>query len=62
MMSIDQIAERLNDQFRLLTGGRRTALPRQQTLQALIDWSWDLLLEENERLLVLRLISSFSGI
>ena len=35
--------EGLDDRFRLLTGGRRTAVPRQQTLQALIDWSWDLL-------------------
>ena len=43
MMSVEQIAARLNDRFRLLTGGRRTALPRQQTLQALIDWSWNLL-------------------
>jgi len=59
MMSVEQIADRLNDRFRLLTGGRRTALPRQQTLQALIDWSWDLL-EEAERIL-LRRLSVFSG-
>ena len=39
----EQIAERLDDRFRLLTGGSRTALPRQQTLRALIDWSYDLL-------------------
>lgn len=38
-----QIADRLDDRFRLLTGGSRVALPRQQTLRALIDWSWDLL-------------------
>jgi predicted ATPase/class 3 adenylate cyclase len=54
MLSVDQIAERLNDRFRLLTGGRRTALPRQQTLQAMIDWSWNLL-DEEERMLLQRL-------
>lgn len=59
MLSVEQIADRLNDLFRLLTGGRRTALPRQQTLQAMIDWSWNLL-EENERIL-LRRLSVFSG-
>jgi predicted ATPase len=59
MLSVDQIAERLHDRFRLLTGGRRTALPRQQTLQALIDWSWKLL-DEKEQLL-LRRLSVFSG-
>ena len=59
MMSVDQIAKRLDDRFRLLTGGARTALPRQQTLRALIDWSYDLL-SESERLLVRRL-SVFAG-
>jgi len=59
MLTVEQIASRLNDRFRLLTGGRRTALPRQQTLQALIDWSWNLL-EEPERVL-LRRLSVFSG-
>ncbi len=59
LLAVDQIAERLNDRFRLLTGGRRTALPRQQTLQAMIDWSWNLL-DEKERLLLQRL-SVFSG-
>ena len=39
----EQLAERLDDRFRLLTGGSRTALPRQQTLRALIDWSYDFL-------------------
>ncbi|HWG25440.1 ATP-binding protein [Actinospica sp.] len=38
-----QVAERLDDRFRLLTTGARTALPRQQTLRAVVDWSWDLL-------------------
>ena len=42
-LSVENIADRLNDRFRLLTGGNRTALPRQQTLRALIDWSHDLL-------------------
>ncbi len=54
MLTVEQIAERLSDRFRLLTGGRRTALPRQQTLQAMIDWSWNLL-DEKERLLLQRL-------
>ncbi len=43
ILAVEQIAERLDDRFRLLTGGSRTALPRQQTLRALIDWSYDLL-------------------
>lgn len=59
MLTTEKIAERLNDRFRLLTGGRRTALPRQQTLEALIDWSWQLL-DEKERIL-LRRLSVFSG-
>ena len=59
VMSAEQIAARLNDRFRLLVGGRRTALPRQQTLQALIDWSWNLL-EEREQIL-LRRLSVFTG-
>ena len=59
MMSVEQISNRLDDRFRLLTGGARTALPRQQTLRALIDWSYDIL-SENERLL-LRRLSVFAG-
>ena len=58
-MSPDEIALRLGDRFRLLTGGRRTAVPRQQTLHALIDWSWDLLADEDRRLL--RRLSIFTG-
>jgi non-specific serine/threonine protein kinase len=42
-LPVEKIAERLNDRFRLLTGGARTNLPRQQTLRASIDWSYDLL-------------------
>ncbi len=59
LLSPDQIAERLNQRFRLLTGGSRTVLPRQQTLQAAIDWSYDLL-DEKERELLARL-SVFRG-
>ncbi len=58
-MSAEQIAARLDDAFRLLTGGSRTALPRQQTLRAAIEWSYNLL-DEQEKLLLQRL-SVFSG-
>jgi len=58
-MSVEQISTRLTDRFRLLTGGSRTALPRQQTLRALIDWSYDLL-SDKEKLLLARL-SVFAG-
>jgi predicted ATPase len=58
-MSVDQLANRLDDRFRLLTGGSRTALPRHRTLRAVIDWSWELL-TETERM-VLRRLSVFSG-
>ncbi|WP_229870402.1 ATP-binding protein [Streptomyces phaeofaciens] len=54
-----QIADRLDDRFRLLTSGSRTALPRQQTLRAVVDWSWDLL-DAPERTL-LRELSVFAG-
>lgn len=46
-----QVASRLNDRFGLLTGGRRTALPRHQTLRAALDWSYQLLPEAEQRLL-----------
>ena len=55
----DQIAARLDDRFRLLTGGSRTALERHQTLLALIDWSHDLLAEDER--IVLRRLSVFAG-
>jgi non-specific serine/threonine protein kinase len=58
-MTVDQIASRLDNRFRLLTGGSRTALPRQQTLRALIDWSYDML-PEGERFMLQR-ISVFAG-
>jgi predicted ATPase/predicted negative regulator of RcsB-dependent stress response len=59
VLPIEQIATRLEDRFRLLTAGSRSHLPRQQTLRALIDWSYDLL-EENEKVL-LRRFSVFAG-
>jgi predicted ATPase/class 3 adenylate cyclase len=58
-LSVEKIAERLDDRFRLLTGGSRTALPRQQTLRSMIDWSHSLL-SEPERILYQRL-SVFAG-
>ena len=58
-LPIEQIEARLNDRFRLLTGGSRAALPRQQTLRALIDWSYDLLTPQ-EKALFCRL-SVFAG-
>jgi predicted ATPase/class 3 adenylate cyclase len=54
VLSVAQVATRLDDRFRLLTGGGRTVVARQQTLRALIDWSYDLLTEP-ERLLLRRL-------
>jgi len=59
MLAPSQIATRLDDRFRLLTGGSRTALPRQRTLQALIDWSYDLL--SGPECILLRRLSAFSG-
>jgi predicted ATPase/DNA-binding CsgD family transcriptional regulator len=59
VLSVEQIAARLDDSARLLTGGRRTALPRQQTLRATMDWSYSLL-SEQERILFRRL-SIFAG-
>ena len=53
-LPVEQLAARLDDRFRLLTGGSRTALPRQRTLRAVVDWSWDLL-DEPERALAARL-------
>ncbi|MCC3777461.1 BTAD domain-containing putative transcriptional regulator [Streptomyces sp. UNOB3_S3] len=53
------LADRLDDRFRLLTSGSRTVLPRQQTLRAVVDWSWDLL-DDPERA-VLRRLAVFAG-
>jgi predicted ATPase/class 3 adenylate cyclase len=58
-MSVASIAARLHDRFRLLGGGDRTALPRQQTLRALIDWSHDLLTDEERALF--RRLAVFAG-
>ncbi|UKY48214.1 BTAD domain-containing putative transcriptional regulator [Streptomyces inhibens] len=58
-MSIDQLANRLDDRFRLLTSGSRTALPRHKTLRAAVDWSWELLTDAER--MVLRRLSVFSG-
>lgn len=59
MLKVEQIATKLDDAFRLLTGGSRTALPRQQTLRALIDWSYNLLPDEERAFL--RKLSVFMG-
>lgn len=54
VLTPEQISQRLDDRFRLLTGGGRSVLPHQQTLRTLIDWSYDLL-SESERVLFRRL-------
>ncbi len=51
LLSVEEIVTRLDDRFRLLIGGKRTAPPRHQTLRALIDWSYDLLPPVEQRLL-----------
>ena len=53
-LGIEELAMRLDDRFQLLTGGRRTALPRHRTLRATLDWSYDLL-SEDEKLLFRRI-------
>ena len=58
-MAPEQVAARLDDRFTLLTGGSRVAMPRHQTLRAVVDWSWDLL-DEPERA-VWRRFSVFAG-
>jgi predicted ATPase/DNA-binding SARP family transcriptional activator len=58
-MTIEQLASRLDDRFRLLTSGSRTAWPRHKTLRAVIDWSWELLTDAER--MVLRRLSVFSG-
>ncbi len=59
VLTPEEIAARLDNRFRLLTGGSRTALPRQRTLQALIDWSYDLLSEPE--CILFRRLSVFVG-
>ncbi|TLG14892.1 AfsR/SARP family transcriptional regulator [Nocardia cyriacigeorgica] len=58
-MSLDHLAHRLDDRFRLLTGGSRTAIRQHRTLRAVVDWSWELL-SDAERL-VLRRLAVFAG-
>ncbi|HZC96577.1 MAG TPA: transcriptional regulator, partial [Bradyrhizobium sp.] len=60
VLGIETLAARLDDRFRLLTGGRRTALPRHQTLRATLDWSYQLL-SEPERV-ILRRLAIFAGV
>ncbi len=59
VIPVQQLAARLDDRFRLLTGGARTALPRQQTLRAVVEWSYDLLFDDERR--VFEHLSVFSG-
>jgi len=59
VLSAEQIADELDDRFRLLVGGKRTAVPRQQTLQATFDWSFDLLTDPERA--VLRRLAPFAG-
>jgi predicted ATPase/DNA-binding winged helix-turn-helix (wHTH) protein len=58
-LGIEGVAARLDDRFRLLAGGHRTALPRHQTLRATLDWSYDLLTEPER--VVLRRLAVFAG-
>jgi len=58
-LPVEEINKRLDQRFRLLTGGARNRLPRQQTLRALVDWSYDLLMETERSLL--RRLSVFAG-
>ncbi|QLY34144.1 AfsR/SARP family transcriptional regulator [Nocardia huaxiensis] len=58
-MSLDQLATRLDDRFRLLTGGSRTAIPQHRTLRAVVDWSWELLSDAERS--VLRRLAVFAG-
>jgi predicted ATPase/DNA-binding winged helix-turn-helix (wHTH) protein len=59
VLGVEEVATHLDDRFRILTGGRRTALPRHQTLRATLDWSYELL-SEPERV-ILRRLSVFAG-
>jgi predicted ATPase/DNA-binding winged helix-turn-helix (wHTH) protein len=58
-LGVEVIATRLDDRFQLLTGGRRTALPRHKTLRATLDWSYELLVEPER--VVLRRLAVFAG-
>jgi predicted ATPase/DNA-binding SARP family transcriptional activator/tetratricopeptide (TPR) repeat protein len=50
-LPIDEVASLINDRFRMLTGGSRTALPRHRTLRAVVEWSWELLNDDEKRLI-----------
>jgi predicted ATPase/DNA-binding XRE family transcriptional regulator len=58
-LSPKQLAQKLDERFRVLTAGNRSALPRHQTMRALIDWSYDLLSDDERRLF--RKLSIFAG-
>ena len=58
-LGIGELAARLDDRFQVLTGGRRTALPRHQTLRATLDWSYELLAEPER--VILRRLAVFAG-
>jgi predicted ATPase len=59
-LGIEALAARLDDRFQLLTGGRRTALPRHQTLRATLDWSYELLAAPER--VILRRLAVFAGV
>ncbi|HXW77580.1 MAG TPA: tetratricopeptide repeat protein, partial [Candidatus Eremiobacteraceae bacterium] len=59
VLSLEQLDAKLSERFRILTGGSRTALPRQQTMRALVDWSYDLLTDDEKTLF--RRTAVFSG-
>ncbi len=58
-MTLDQLAHRLDDRFRLLTGGSRTAIAQHRTLRAVVDWSWELLTDAERT--VLSRLAVFAG-
>ena len=58
-LSLEQLERKLSERFRILTGGSRTALPRQQTMRALVDWSYDLLTDDEKTLF--RRVAVFAG-
>jgi predicted ATPase/class 3 adenylate cyclase len=58
-LSVEQLENKLNERFRILTGGSRTALPRQQTMRALVDWSYELLTDDEKTLF--RRVAVFGG-
>lgn len=58
-LSIEQLEAKLSERFRILTGGSRTALPRQQTMRALVDWSYELLTDDEKQLF--RRLAVFGG-